>query len=120
MNATLAVFRAAFDWLRSNMVWLGLLLLGAWTGAALYRRKTNQINSMAAALEVERAKAQVKVLTAQRLALKPLDANAANAVFKLSAQITDTKKRIAELHAGKSWEEMKDDEIRRALREARL
>lgn len=120
MNAAFTIFRVAFSWLRANAVWLSLLALGAWTGAALYRRKTNQINSISAALEVERAKAKVKVLTAQRLALKPLDANAANAVFKISAQITDTKKRIAELHAGKPWEEMKDDEIRRALREARL
>lgn len=112
--------RAIVRWITANGAWLFLLLVGAWTGAALYRRKTNQINSVATALAVERAKTQVKVLQAQREALRPQDEAAANAIMKLSAKITDQKKLIAELHSGKAWEEMRDDEVSRALREARL
>jgi hypothetical protein len=112
--------RTSWQWVQHNGAWLLLLLVGAWTGAALYRRKTNQVNSVAAALAVERAKAQVTVLRAQRAALKPQDEAAANAILKLSAKITDQKKLIAELHSGKAWEEMRDDEVSRALREARL
>lgn len=120
MQKLVGYFKAAVAWVNAHAAALLLLTLGAWTGAVLIRRKTNQVNTIASALEVERTKARVKELEAQRKALRPLDEAKANEILRISAEIERRKKRVAELHGGKPWEEMGDDEVRRALREAGL
>ncbi len=108
------------QWLKTNAAFLLLLVIGAFTGAALLRSKQSRINTIEAALEVERRKKKVVELSAQRMALRPVDEEKANAILRLSAEMAKHNKRIVELHSGQSWEQLPGEDIRRALRDVGL
>jgi len=108
------------DWLKRHSMWLLLVVLGAWTGAALIRKRSSQVNTLESALAVQRSKQALQVLRKQQAKLVTSDRVVANEVLQVSAEITRHKRAIAEAHAGKGWDELSDDEVRAALREAGL
>lgn len=116
----LRFFASLVRWLKTNAGVAFLCMTGAWTGALLLRRKGNQVNSVEQALELERHRAKVKTLRAQRLALRPLDRRKADEVMAVTQEIAKHHQRVAELMSGKPWGELSDEEIKRALFSAGL
>ncbi len=108
------------SWVRTHASFLLLILLGAWTGAYLLKRKSNSIGTMEAALETERHVSAIKKLQAQRVAQRPVDQAKANQILAVTAEIAEHKRRVVELHSGKPWGELSDEDIRRALLDAGL
>ncbi len=121
MEKLLKAISNAGTWLRVHAGWLLLICLGAFTGAALLRRKDNQINSLKAARQVEKAKAEIKVLETKRQSIAAKDREDANEVITLSASIAAKQKEIAALHEGRhQWDDLSDEQVRAALKNAGL
>ncbi len=111
---------AVVEWVKRNGAWLLLVMLGAWTGAVLLRKRSSAVATLEQALAVQRSKTALEVLRTKQAALQRTDAEYANKVLQVSAEITAHKKAIAEAHTGKPWSQLSDDAVREALRAAGL
>lgn len=112
--------RNIVEWIKAHGAFVVLMLVGAWTAAFLRVRKTNQVNTIKAAIELEKRKGQVKILHAKQRTLRATDEVKANQVLLITAEISKHQQRIAEIHSGKSWKDLTDEEINRALADAGL
>jgi hypothetical protein len=96
---------AAGRWLKANIVWVFLMLLGAFTGAKLLKRKDSQVASLKEALAVERVKKDVALLRARREDILAQDAAyevneqaLAQKAIILTAEIRDKQRKALAIH----------------------
>jgi len=106
------------DWVKRHALWLFLLSVGAWTGAALLRSKRSAVETLGDALTIERAKDQIRFLKTAAEGIAAVDREKANEVLRLTNAIEQHKKTIAELYTGKPWPELSDADVLQALRDA--
>lgn len=110
----------AWEFLKTNAVWLLLLVVGAWTGAKLLRDKESRVIGLKSALKAEAAKKEALKLRAKREALGEIDKAKEKEAERLENFIREQDRRIAEIHTGKKWEELSNEELTAALRAAGL
>lgn len=120
LDLILAKAALTLEWVRKHLLWLALILVGSFTAASVFRRRSNNISTMGEALDLQKAKKKIVVISEERKKLDVHDREAANKSLRLGAEITAQKKRIAEITTGQRWEELSDAEIEQALREAGL
>lgn len=110
----------ALEWVKLHGKWILLLLFGAFTGAKLLRDRLSKVETVDQAFAVEAAKRQIKSLRVERDAIDILDKEKAEQAEVLAKKIAMHEKNIVEIHTGKSWEEMSNEELNAALRAANL
>jgi hypothetical protein len=103
-------------WLERHALWLLLMVIGAWTGAALIRRRNNAVSTVRSALSVEKAKERIASLRAEGANVTAIDQEKANQLLRVHSDIEQQRKAIAEIYNGKPWAEMSDEEVQAALR----
>jgi len=110
--------RAFAEWVQRHALCLLLIVIGAWTGAFLIRRRDNAVTTLNSARSVDRAKARIATLRAKSATIAALDQDKANELLRVHSDIEQHKRAIAEIYNGKPWSAMTDAEALAALKAA--